>query len=186
MNRSTLAAFLLLAATAAASAQHASGHHAPAPAAPYAELATRAVKALSDEQIADLRAGRGIGLALPAELNGYPGPVHVLELGAQLELSAEQRTKVQNLYTAMKAETVPIGERLIAQETELDRMFADRGATPAIIEAVTGAIGATYGALRAAHLRYHLATLQTLTPHQVHLYRESRGYLGRHGSGSRN
>ena len=32
-----------------------------------------------------------MGLALAAELNGYPGPSHVLELADKLELSAEQR-----------------------------------------------------------------------------------------------
>jgi hypothetical protein len=62
----------------------------PAPVGPYAGLEKRAIKALSDAQIADLRAGRGMDLALPAELNGYPGPVHVLELGDRLGLDAEQ------------------------------------------------------------------------------------------------
>jgi hypothetical protein len=90
MTRPTLAAILLLAATATASAQHAVGHHAPAPVGPYAGLEKRAIKALSDAQIADLRAEEGMGLALPAELNGYPGPVHVLELGDRLGLDAEQ------------------------------------------------------------------------------------------------
>jgi hypothetical protein len=80
------------------------GHHAPA--TPYAGLEKRAVKALSDEQIGDLRAGRGMGLALPAELNGYPGPVHVLELGDRMGLTTEQRAKVQDLHAAMKAETI--------------------------------------------------------------------------------
>jgi hypothetical protein len=32
----------------------------------------RSIKALSDQQVSDLRAGRGMGLALAAELNGYP------------------------------------------------------------------------------------------------------------------
>jgi len=47
---------------------------------PYSVMQTRDVKALSEEQIADLKAGRGMGLALAAELNGYPGPKHLLEL----------------------------------------------------------------------------------------------------------
>ena len=47
---------------------------------PYAGLEVRSIKALPEQQIADLRAGRGMGLALAAELNGYPGPMHVLEL----------------------------------------------------------------------------------------------------------
>src|SRR5689334_5411022 len=58
---------------------------------PYAGLEQRAVKSLSNEQIDDLKAGRGMGLALAAELNGYPGPLHVLQLADRLELSADQR-----------------------------------------------------------------------------------------------
>ena len=38
-----------------------------------------------------------MSLALAAELNGYPGPLHVLELADRLGLSAEQRGKVQQL-----------------------------------------------------------------------------------------
>ena len=65
---------------------------------PYAGMQTRPIKALSDQQIADLKAGRGMGLALAAELNGYPGPLHVLELADKLDLSAEQRSSVQRLF----------------------------------------------------------------------------------------
>ena len=60
---------------------------------PYAGMQSRPIKALSDQQVSDLRAGRGMGLALAAELNGYPGPSHVLEFADQLELSAEQRSR---------------------------------------------------------------------------------------------
>src|SRR5215207_11156462 len=96
---------------------------APAP-QPYAGLQARSVKALSDQQVADLRAGRGMGLALPAELNGYPGPAHVLELGDQLRLTKEQRIRVQELHAAMKVEAIPLGERPMTQEADLDRQFA--------------------------------------------------------------
>ena len=89
---------------------------------PYAGMQTRPVKALSEQQTADLRAGRGMGLALAAELNGYPGPLHVLELADQLDLTADQRTKVQQLFDAMKAEAIPVGTKLIEQEAELDRL----------------------------------------------------------------
>ena len=57
-----------------------------------------------------------MGLALPAELNGYPGPSHVLENADALGLSAEQREHTKGLFEAMKAEAVPVGERLIEQE----------------------------------------------------------------------
>ena len=80
--------------TTHAFAQHA-GHHPPTASSPYSGLETRAIKALSDSQIADLKAGRGMGLALAAELNGYPGPMHVLELADELVLSVEQRTQMQ-------------------------------------------------------------------------------------------
>ena len=166
----------ILATAAAARAQH-------APASPYAGLETRPVKALSDQQIADLRAGRGMGLALSAELNGYPGPLHVLELADRLGLTGAQRTRVQDIHAAMKAETVPLGESLIAQETELDRQFATKSVTPASLQATTAAIGATQGALRGAHLRYHLSTLEVLTPEQVHRYGELRGYRASGGLG---
>jgi len=154
-----------------------------APASPYAGWEHRPVKALSHEQIADLRAGRGMGLALPAELNGYPGPVHVLELGDQLRLTREQRTRVQELHAAMKAEAIPLGERLIEQEADLERQFAGKSVTPASLQAATVEIGATQGALRLAHLRFHLATLDVLTPDQVTQYGELRGYQASEGHG---
>jgi len=135
------------------------------------------IAALSEQQVADLRAGRGMGLALPAEVNGYPGPLHVLELADRLGLSEPQRTKVQALLTAIKAETIPIGEKLIAQEGELDRQFRERSITSASLTATTSEIGATQAALRAAHLK-HLATLEILTAAQVQHYAVLRGYGG--------
>jgi Spy/CpxP family protein refolding chaperone len=149
---------------------------------PYAGMQHRAVKALSDAEIADLRAGRGMGLALPAELNGYPGPIHVLEHADALKLTAEQRGRTQALYEAMKAEAIALGERLIAQEAALDRAFAARTITAQTLSETTAAIGATQAALRAAHLRYHLAQVDVLTPEQVKRYAELRGYFhGAHG-----
>jgi hypothetical protein len=65
-----------------------------------------------------------MGLALAAELNGHPGPMHVLELGDSLDLSDQQRAKMQELFTSMRAEAIPLGERLIAQQADLDKEFA--------------------------------------------------------------
>src|SRR5215831_2804972 len=75
---------------------------------PYAGLQERSIKTLSEQQIADLNAGRGMGLALAAELNGYPGPIHAIELAEQLHLSPEQVSKLRMLFEAMKAETIPL------------------------------------------------------------------------------
>jgi Spy/CpxP family protein refolding chaperone len=145
---------------------------------PYAGLEGRSIKALSEQQIADLRAGRGMGLALTAELNGYPGPMHVLELADSLDLSERQRAKMQDLITAMKAEAIPLGEKLIAQEADLDNAFASKTITAASLAASTEAIGATHATLRQAHLKYHLFTVEVLTPAQVQGYADLRGYKG--------
>ena len=125
---------------------------------PYAGMQSRPVKALSDQQIADLRAGRGMGLALAAELNGYPGPMHLLELADQLALTADQRATVKAMFETMKAEAIQLGENLIAQEAALDRLFAGRTVTPQTLQAATAAIGETQARLRDTHLKYHSCT----------------------------
>ncbi len=147
---------------------------------PYAGFGARQVKALSDQQIADLNAGRGMGLALAAELNGYPGPMHVLELARSLNLSDSQRVKMQDLIDAMKAEAVKLGDQVIAAEVVLDRQFADKTATESGIYTATQAIGDAQAKLRAVHLKYHLMVVDTLTARQVQQYAELRGYSGHH------
>ena len=143
---------------------------------PYAGMQTRAIKALSAQQIDDLRAGRGMGLALAAELNGYPGPSHVLELSDKLALSATQKERIQKLFDSMKAESTPIGARLIEQEGALDRQFANRSITSDALQDATLKIGLTQAELRNAHLKYHLETAQILSPEQMKQYAELRGY----------
>jgi len=165
------AATTSLLAAPAAWAQH--GPHA---ATPYAGLQERQIKALSSQQIDDLRAGRGMGLALAAELNGYPGPLHVLELADALQLSERQRIETKRLFEAMKAETVPIGERIIADEAALDRQFADKSVTRASLDEALSRIARNQAELRAAHLRYHLAMVELLSPAQTARYAELRGY----------
>jgi len=145
---------------------------------PYAGMQARAIKALSEQQIADLKAGRGMGLALAAELNGYPGPMHVLEHSTALGLSEAQRAKMQEFVAAVKAEAVPLGEQLIAQEAGLDRQFADKTITPAGLTAALQEIASTQAALRAAHLKHHLLAAELLTPAQLRRYGELRGYAG--------
>ena len=117
-----------------------------------------------------------MGLALPAELNGYPGPMHVLEHADALGLTPQQQERTKALIDAMRAEAIPVGERLIEQETRLDRLFANREITPAALTAATADIGATQAKLREAHLKYHLAMMDVLTPEQVAEYRRLRGY----------
>lgn len=157
----------------------------------YAGLQARPIKALSAEQVEDLRAGRGMGFALAAELNGWPGPMHVLELADRLGLDATQRAAVQAQHAAMRQEAIPAGEAVIAAEAALDALFAAGNPTPETIAAATEAAGRAQGALRAVHLRWHLATSATLTPAQRARYAGLRGYGGAapnghgHGHGHR-
>lgn len=169
MRTVVFAAALVL--SGAAVAQH---HHKQHGA--YAGQQHRTIKALSDQQVEDLRQGRGMGLALAAELNGYPGPMHVLELADRLELSADQRRRVQGLFDAMKAEAVGIGQRLIEQEAALDRLFVDRNVTGASLAEATGEIAMSQGQLREVHLKYHLTTAELLSQSQMRAYGELRGY----------
>jgi hypothetical protein len=169
----------LLALAVPAQAQMHSGHQHNGPphsAGPYSGFERRQIKALSDQEIADLRAGRGMGLALPAELNSYPGPLHVLEMADALALSTDQRTRTQALFQAMKGETVALGELMIEEERSLDRHFADRSITLDTLAAATSRIGALQGELRAAHLRYHLLMRSLLSADQIARYDEGRGY----------
>lgn len=145
---------------------------------PYAGLETREIKALSAEQLAELRDGRGMGLALAAELNGYPGPAHVLELAGPLGLSPAQRDAVTRLVETMKAEAKATGEKLIAAEAALDRQFATKSITETSLREGVQAIAAEQAALRAGHLKYHLATVAVLSPEQVAHYDVLRGYKG--------
>ncbi len=171
MTHAALAALILgLVMAAPALAQH-QGHSSP-----YAAMTDRPVKALSTQEAADLAAGRGMGLALAAELNGYPGPLHVLELADRLDLDPTQRARTQALLDAMKAEVIPVGQETIAREEDLDRLFATRTATADTVTAATARIAAARGRLRAAHLRYHLAMIEVLRPEQIAHYGMLRGY----------
>ena len=167
MNRLLLLAAALLLTGGAASAQSSQ---------PYAGLEGRSIKTLSQQQIDDLRAGRGMGLALAAELNGYPGPSHVLELGDRLALTADQRAEVRRLFDAMKQETVPLGNKLVEQERALEDLFASRTVTSETLKTSIGAIAETQGQLRESHLKYHLSTAALLDQSQIQRYAELRSY----------
>src|SRR5947208_7614031 len=146
--RNWISAALLLISATAANAQ-----------TPYAGMQTRSIKALSEQKVADLSAGRGMGLALAAELNGYPGPVHVLELVDKLNLSADQRASVQRLFDSMKAEALPLGAKLLEQEADLDKQFATHTVTPDSLKGSTAAVAATPGELSGKHLHIVVSLL---------------------------
>lgn len=136
----------------------------------------REIKALSPEAISGYLSGDGMGYALAAELNHYPGPRHVLELAGPLALSAAQRTQSELWRAQMRAEAIPLGEAIIAKEAELDAAFADGSVDEETLAALVGDIAARQGALRTAHLKYHLRMKRLLSPAQIARYDNLRGY----------
>lgn len=181
-SRSCFAAAVLLPmAVGPVAAQHA---HGTADASPYAEMTDREIKALSAEEVEALRAGEGMGMALAAELNGLPGPRHVLDLAEELGLDAEVRTAVQRVFDAMNARAVELGEGVVEAERALDGAFASGSATAASVRDLTARVAALRGELRAVHLEAHLATAELLGPGQRHRYAMLRGYHeGANGAG---
>ncbi|MFW6201152.1 MAG: Spy/CpxP family protein refolding chaperone [Gemmatimonadota bacterium] len=164
---------LITALSAVPAAAAAQGHdHA----SPYVDLRDREVKALSADDVDALLAGEGMGFALTAELNGYPGPKHVLELADSLELTAEQRERTLAVMDAMAAEARELGARLVDAERSFDQAFAEQTIRADRVREAARAIGALRGELRAVHLAAHLSMMQILTRHQRHVYQELRGY----------
>jgi LTXXQ motif family protein len=170
--------FALLAAAsvalpfAAASAQH----------SPYAGEQARDIKALSDREVTDLLTGRGMGMARPAELNGYPGPMHVLDLRDRLGLTPEQEAAVRSSFARMEAAAKPLGAELVERERALDRAFAGGAVTAEVVRSMAAGIGDVQGRLRAVHLAAHVETRAVLSDEQVRAYDALRGYSRAEGT----
>ena len=143
---------------------------------PYAGMQNRALKAISQQQIEDLRGGRGMGMALVAELNGYPGPAHIIELASALDLSEAQRGRTQALFEEMQKTAMPLGNEVLAKETELDQAFASGRIDDASLHSILADIGRLQGELRYTHLKYHLAMRGVLSSDQIATYDRLRGY----------
>jgi hypothetical protein len=92
--------------------------NADTPANPYAGQQTRSIKALSPEDIDGLRKGAGMGLAKAAELNGYPGPLHVLALTTELRLTPDQVRRVAGIRERMRAAAKPLRGDIIDREQD--------------------------------------------------------------------
>ena len=174
--RIVLAGAMLLSALAGPAA--AQPHHgpAPAPASAYAGEEAREIKSLSPDDVAELRRGGGWGLAKAAELNGVPGPAHLLELKDTIPLDAEQVTRLEAIFDEMQAAAIAEGERLIAAEAALEAAFRDRTITEETLRDLLAAIEASRSALRYIHLRTHLETPQLLSEAQIARYDALRGY----------
>jgi len=142
----------------------------------YAGEENREIKSLSNDDIEELKTGKGWGLAKAAELNGVPGPVHLLEMKEEINLNAEQIRAIEDIFSKMKQEAIPLGLELIELERELNNHFADRTITDALLRQILQRIAQVHRQLRYVHLSAHLNTPDILKAEQITLYNKLRGY----------
>jgi Heavy-metal resistance len=147
-----------------------------APLSAYAGQQQREIKALSPQDVDGYVNGKGMGLARAAELNGYAGPAHVLELGAALALTAEQTARTQALLASMEHAAALPGKALVAAERKLDQLFATQAITPDLLAAALNEIAGLQAQVRGAHLQAHIAQFAILSPEQNARYAQLRGY----------
>ncbi|WP_277278819.1 hypothetical protein [Thalassospira lucentensis] len=145
---------------------------------PYVGQQHRSIKSLSANDVAELQKGGGWGLAKAAELNGVPGPAHLLELSDQISLSSDQHAAITALYADMKENAIIAGNRLIEAEIALDAAFKAGGLTAEELEGLINTITQSLCRLRYVHLSIHLKTPEILSPDQIAHYNSLRGYDG--------
>lgn len=143
---------------------------------PYAEMAIDEATSLPAEEVAGLRSGEGLGMALPAEINGHPGPRHALEMADHLELGPDQRSSLHDVRRRMTEAAVAKGTEILDAEAELAELFRSGGADRRALETLSLVIGRLRGELRAIHLAAHLETRALLSEEQIRMYRRHRGY----------
>lgn len=144
----------------------------------YAGQETRDIKALAPEFIEGLKAGAGLGFAKSAELNGYPGPAHLLELAEKLPLNAGQLAAITTIRDEMRAASITLGAELIVAERKLEAAFRARTINQGELALLTLEAGKIRAALRAEHLGAHIRATAVLQPAQIHRYQVLRGYTG--------
>lgn len=131
---------------------------------------------LSQREAQQLLAGRGMGLARPAEMNGYPGPRHVLDLADELALTPEQKQQAREARERVATEAPELGRRIVEKELALDRLFRSGSADEARISELTQDIAQLRAALRAIHLHAHLVMHRALAVDQIRTYMDARSH----------
>jgi len=139
-------------------------------ASPYVGQESREIKALSREDVDSYLSGKGMGLAKAAELNGYPGPSHVLALASDLGITAEQKQRTESLFKSMQSKAIALGRSLVDEERKLDELFSSKAITQESLARSLKRIGELQAQVRQVHLETHLAQIEILTAAQVSKY----------------
>lgn len=154
--------------------QHAS--HAQTGQSQYAGQQQREITTLSTEDLSALRQGQGWGLARPAELNGVPGPAHLLELAHEIGLSSSQRDAIERMFIRMRDEAIELGSAYVEAERAIDAYFKAGEFSDERLRVLVQNSADALARLRFLHLSYHDQTLKVITDDQVVKYNQLRGY----------
>jgi hypothetical protein len=133
---------------------------------------------LSPEEERQYLEGAGMGYAKAAELNRFPGPMHVLELADPLGLSIEQITTTEKLMKLHKAEARAIGAKLVEAERALEALFRGGKVSHDELSRAVARTAALQGEYRLSHLETHRRMRGLLSDEQVRRYDALRGYPG--------
>jgi Spy/CpxP family protein refolding chaperone len=123
--------------------------------------------------------GLGMGVAMIADSNNYPGPKRVLELKEDLNLTRDQIKKTEALDKVVSSSAVAKGEEIVQAEEELSRLFEAATISEKTLRTKLEEIGKLRADLRFIHLQAHLRMKQILTPDQLKKYSEIKGREGK-------
>jgi Spy/CpxP family protein refolding chaperone len=165
LTTSIVAAALLT--TGSALAQH-GGHHQHGDGQGH-----QAAQACIDQFNKVVGEGRGFGMAFAADQNGYPGPMHVLELKDRLKLTADQEARARELYAGVRAQ-LPKSTRLLEAQRRLERLFAQGAATEPAVRTAVAEVEQALSEVRLVHLLAHVRARDLLTEEQRRIYHEAR------------
>ena len=145
---------------------------------PYAGQQEREINALSPEEVKQYQAGAGMGYAKPAEMNRFPGPMHVLELADKLDLTPEQRARTKTLMDGHKTEARAIGTKRVESERAIEMLFRSGKLDDTALAKSVRAAAVLEGEYRLAHLETHRRMRALMSDEQVARYVRLRGYEG--------
>ncbi|HEX7047426.1 MAG TPA: hypothetical protein VF275_07630 [Gammaproteobacteria bacterium] len=142
---------------------------------PQSEPGDTGARTLSPAEVDGLLLGRGMGMAAAAEINGYPGPQHVLDLKDELDLTPDQRFATSRLIGLVQGRARALGQRIVDAERRLDADMAAGNLSSDQVRARLETIAALRAQLRFTHIHAHIEQQKILTPEQIRRYYELRG-----------
>src|SRR5262245_65908219 len=123
--------------------------------APYRHQTQSSLRGFSEAEVAELRAGTGMGLARAAELNSYPGPRHILDAihAGRLQASPTQVRQLQEIFDEMRSDARRIGAQILSEEEQLETAFRTTTIAEHDLRARLAQIASLKGEFRVTHLR---------------------------------